>query len=749
MGYLVVEKLLAKSVPSETLEEHTGNCLHVWNSVRTAYPFLPEISGNKYFFSHLFYVLALHDIGKAAIGFQNQLHNNEPWRYRHEILSAAFVLEHLQLSETDKYAIALAIITHHKNVNELREQYSTTASVEKQHYFQKLHELEPNFSQMEAFIEYIGAMANDYDITMPEIVLNRNVREWPDPVNEVVNTYYWNIVDGQKSPLSKIYGTLLRGYTIASDHLASFGRDEIRPGLKEVEVAYTEFEWYPFQTRCLTTFGHAQLIAPTGSGKTEAAVLWAGRQQDAGRRIFYVLPFTASINAMYNRLKSHFGNEDVGILHGKAHYFIYRQLLDKKYTPDYAQKLAGKALNLSHKMYHPLKVLTPHQLLRAFFQPKGWESQIAEVIGGIFVFDEIHAYDPRTTALILGMVDQLVDWGGKFLFLSATFPDFLKTLIEETISDLHQIQLDVTHPQEQKFIQQPRHQIQLLPGELIEHSGEMLEDLENQKRVLVVCNTVKRAQEMYMILQKDFNGESILFHSRFILQDRERKEQRINHIQLLVATQTVEVSLDINFDVLYTEPAPIDALVQRFGRVNRAGNKGVVPVKIAVIPSEKDHYIYSQDFVEKTLNLFQDGKELNQQDVEQMVNTVYSQGYTGENSQIYENTRSEFAKVITGMTPHFDSDAIRDFYALIRTVEVVPIQFESEYLKAIEEGSYLGAMRYLTNISFGQKYRLTSLDRIGQRRTVKGDFYWSVDARYNTKFGLQLDQSEIGSAFFD
>jgi len=340
-------------------------------------------------------------------------------------------------------------------------------------------------------------------------------------------------------------------------------------------------------------------------------------------------------------------------------------------------------------------------------------------------------------------------WGGKFLFLSATFPDFLKTLIEETISDLQQIQLDITHPQEQKFVQQPRHQIQLLSGELIEHYKEMLEDLENQKRVLVVCNTVQRAQDVYTALQENFHGESMLFHSRFILQDRERKEQRIKHTQLLVATQTVEVSLDIDFDVLYTEPAPIDALVQRFGRVNRAGKKGVVPVKIATAPSEKDHYIYSQDFVKNTLNLFQNGIELNQQDVEQMVNTVYSQGYTGEDNQVYENTRSEFARVISGMTPYFDSDAIRDFYALIKTVEVVPIHFESDYLQAIEEGRYLDAMRYITNISFGQKYRLEEMDRIGQRKTIKGDFYWSVDARYDTERGLQLDQSEIGNAFFD
>ncbi|MHC5542083.1 CRISPR-associated helicase Cas3', partial [Singulisphaera rosea] len=90
-------------------------------------------------------------------------------------------------------------------------------------------------------------------------------------------------------------------------------------------------------------------------------------------------------------------------------------------------------------------------------------------------------------------------------------------------------------------------------------------------KILIVVNTVKRCQELAKAL-REFGFDLICYHSKFIFDDRRAKERRINETppRLLVATQVVEVSLDIDYDVLITECAPIDALVQRAGRVNRA-----------------------------------------------------------------------------------------------------------------------------------------------------------------------------------
>ena len=116
------------------------------------------------------------------------------------------------------------------------------------------------------------------------------------------------------------------------------------------------------------------LSAPTGSGKTEAALLWTDKNQcgTLGNRVFYVLPYTASINAMYNRLKGLVSDEKIGVLHGKAAYFTYQQLVDKDYTPQDAATSARQELNLTRKICRPYKVLTPFQLLKAFFGIRGF-----------------------------------------------------------------------------------------------------------------------------------------------------------------------------------------------------------------------------------------------------------------------------------------------------------------------------------------------------------------------------------------
>lgn len=90
---------------------------------------------------------------------------------------------------------------------------------------------------------------------------------------------------------------------------------------------------------------------------------------------------------------------------------------------------------------------------------------------------------------------------------------------------------------------------------------------ERGGKVLVVANTVTRARELYTEL-KGKREDVYLFHSRFTNEDKRKKMELVESIEsgILVATQVVEVSLDIDYDVLYTEVAPpLDALVQRFG----------------------------------------------------------------------------------------------------------------------------------------------------------------------------------------
>ena len=101
---------------------------------------------------------------------------------------------------------------------------------------------------------------------------------------------------------------------------------------------------------------------------------------------------------------------------------------------------------------------------------------------------------------------------------------------------------------------------------------------------------------------------SALLHGKFILKDREKIESKLDDLNLLVGTQAIEVSLDIDYDVLYSEPAPFDALIQRFGRVNRRGwQKNIIkPVKVFTHGSDSDKYIYDLNIVKNTLDILKD-----------------------------------------------------------------------------------------------------------------------------------------------
>ena len=89
------------------------------------------------------------------------------------------------------------------------------------------------------------------------------------------------------------------------------------------------------------------------------------------------------------------------------------------------------------------------------------------------------------------------------------------------------------------------------------------------RRVLVVVNTVALCQALSQRLSK---LNPICYHSQFILKDRKVIEEKLNDTHFVIATQVVEVSLDLDFDWLFTECAPPDAIAQRAGRVNRYRN---------------------------------------------------------------------------------------------------------------------------------------------------------------------------------
>jgi CRISPR-associated endonuclease/helicase Cas3 len=201
----------------------------------------------------------------------------------------------------------------------------------------------------------------------------------------------------------------------------------------------------------------------------------------------------------------------------------------------------------------------------------------------VFILDELHAYDARRLGYILASVRLWERLGGQVAVLSATLPDALASLLQETLHG------GVTQVAAGSRGWPDRHRLQIRHRHVTDPDvlAEVRARLAAGEAVLVVVNSVAQAQQLYAELAPEVRERhgpeaATLLHSRFRRMDRSVLEDRIGRRfgvrgrrqpGLVVATQVVEVSLDVDFDVLFTAAAPLEAMLQRFGRVNRLGHR--------------------------------------------------------------------------------------------------------------------------------------------------------------------------------
>lgn len=336
--------------------------------------------------------------------------------------------------------------------------------------------------------------------------------------------------------------------------------------------------------------GHLQLVAPTGAGKTEAALLWAGRYPE--RRVIYLLPTRVTSNAMYRRLQKLLGRDTVGLAHGTAALVLSEQ--------DGLKGDEFKAARLHGSTFmRPVTVATVDQLLLSKLNWTYWEMlELAQADSNI-IFDEIHAYDLYTLSLIWIAVQQLVlDSSSlhraRIALVSASLPSYVKRIFADLEPAI------VTLPSE---LVSPRHVVEWRDEPIMAFTQEILDHARQGKKVLAIVNTVEEAQELFKRIRAFpayHDTGLLLLHSRLIEQhraDREEFLRKINQVDgpfIAVTTQIVEVSLDIDFDVLYTQLAPVDALLQRLGRVNRRGLKDPATCVICAPDWERSSRVYGE-----------------------------------------------------------------------------------------------------------------------------------------------------------
>ena len=431
------------------------------------------------------------------------------------------------------------------------------------------------------------------------------------------------------------------------------------------------------------------LEAPMGEGKTEAAFFaHLELQRRFGHRGLYVaLPTKATGNAMFTRTLKFLRDQgikrnlDIQLVHGGA--LLNNAFQDLKVSGIWDEKegqvRAGEWFtNKKRALLSEYGVGTIDQALLPILPVRHNFVRLWGLANRVVVFDEIHAYDAYTGTLLIHLLRWLLALGTSVVLLSATLPPSIRRKLATVVTTTW-LEQEVEYPRLSVFqhgekVRQKHFQadparrqtvrLQMLPPTLPEMRAALEAHLTMGGMGLALLNTVQRAQDLYRLFpdgepvrrgdqhvgKRLVDGtEVFLFHARFPADMRQQREQQALEAfgvsthrtgrKILIATQVAEQSLDVDFDVIATDLAPIDLVLQRAGRLWRharsvrpmvepfllvAGLAGDAPPSFG-----KPLWwgkVYSEDILLRTWNLLRGKQQFTLPDeIDALVQAVYEE----------------------------------------------------------------------------------------------------------------------------
>ncbi len=557
----------------------------------------------------------LHDIGKAHPEFQRRLTQKRTpidKDFRHELASLFF----LPLLPREQWEPVFdMVVAHHKSLANDSRRLGLYDFDQMGEQFEKTHLDAPTHRWEE------------WSVPALEVLTELGVETRLISRAEALAALDWCLERTYALVEGRVLGwSPWKGLLVAADHLASALMHQTGAALPrlflppDLSPFAGTHPLYPLSSKEIEDDGkrHTLVTAPTGAGKTNYLL------RRCRGRVFYTLPFQASINAMWRRIGEALqGQEiDVRLLHGSSRVVAYQAKEEEKALQD--------------KVGAAVKVLTPHQLMGIVFATRNYESLLLDLQGADVILDEIHTYGALTQAILFRLVEALHGIGCRVHVGTATMPTALYDQVLALLGGPDATR--ITTLTEDELDTYDRHTVHKLPDWDAAQTA-LAERLQAGDKVLLVRNRVKDAQQLYHYLQEQYpDVPKMLLHSRYRRMDRADLETRLKDEFdddqrpgpcLVVATQVVEVSLDISFGCMITDTAPVDALVQRFGRVNRrrlpAEQRWLHPVYVVAPPTTKTAARpYDVDVLQRTYDLLPDhGTVLRERELAGLIDAVY------------------------------------------------------------------------------------------------------------------------------
>lgn len=718
-------KYYAKSDPIETIKEHTDKLLANLEILKKEYgeKITQSIEMPEERFWHLMKIICqYHDVGKVFSGFQNEIRKVigeeliptkfDNQEIKHEQISPMFVpYKQYEMTKKERKLVYQAIYYHHERNNKIHIDAELLEEIIKEG-------IEPNIQKIE----------QELQIQIPEL-----------------KTTYLGMVEGQAritedDELYKEY-CLMKGLLHRLDHCSSAWievEDETKDEIAEFVESFMKKQ--NFEKNDLQQFAEKNqdknviVIGSTGMGKTEAALLWSKND-----KTFFTLPLRISINAIYDRIKETIGYKHVGLLHSTALNY-----LDEKNEENEFNKIQ-QARNL----YEKITTCTIDQIFPFVFKYRGYEKIYATLSYSKVVIDEIQAYSPEIVAVLLKGLQMINNLDGKFMVMTATLPRIYKEKLQE---------MGIKFEYDEFIKDTKRHKIEIIDKQINEDIEEIKEKSKS-KKVLIIVNTINKAIEIYKKLQNEGVEKINLLHSRFEQEDRSEKERDIKEFSkqkdetgIWITTQIVEASLDIDFDMLYTEMSTLDSLFQRLGRCYRSREyNGEEPnVKIYIKETSGVGYIYDKEIYQKSIELLQkyNGQILEEKTKIDLVDKLYSKEML-QNTDFYKKFNDAFMVLDNIIDYDTSKKEAQQILRNIDNIDVIP--------KCIYDDNLDIFTKYSTELDKKKKYELKrkidklfiSINSSNKRKLgnlivecpyIKGKYI--IDTKYDKEIGLLLENNE-------
>jgi CRISPR-associated endonuclease/helicase Cas3 len=370
--------------------------------------------------------------------------------------------------------------------------------------------------------------------------------------------------------------------------------------------------------------------APTGQGKTEAALYAADMAMCRGfaSGMYVAMPTQATGNAMFKRVlddylkdRGHRGKLNLQLVHGDALLARMEEVKEgeiRDFNPksiDDGGDVEAQSWFTARKrpLLAPFGVGTIDQSLLSVLQTKHWFVRLFGLAGKVVIFDEVHAYDAYMSTILERLLHWLAEMGCTVILLSATLPEAKRRALARAYSGRDDGEykryprITVAGPRHYPDAQtdrtpvcaeipmgEPRSiDVRFARTDLPTLTAILEQRLTHGGCAAVICNTVDRSIQVYKHLRDNLEDtECSLFHARTLRMWRREREGEVlrkfgkrdqqekdldGHLinsdrplrAVLVATQVIEQSLDLDFDLMISEMAPIDLLLQRCGRLHR------------------------------------------------------------------------------------------------------------------------------------------------------------------------------------